>query len=298
MNDRSDAAVAPAAQRADSPPGLGPDKVDFLALLRVLWKYKYLIVLTTVLCGAVAVVLALVATPVFRAEVSITEVTNQGMGGGSSLVNQLGGLASIVGVNLGSGSGTSREAQGLLKSRYLAEEFVKRYELRPQIYRGAKQTPSLWFTVRQFRDGLLSVRDDKRSGLTIVSVSWTDPTVAARWANEYVALANEMLRARAISESKASIEYLNGQIAHTNVVDLQRVMYNLIENETKTLMLANVKAEYAFTVVDPAVAPEVRSSPRRTLMVLLGLTFGFLVGAVVAFSINTLRSQRAGATHV
>jgi uncharacterized protein involved in exopolysaccharide biosynthesis len=131
--------------------------------------------------------------------------------------------------------------------------------------------------------------------LTIVSVNWTDPVTAARWANDFVALANEMLRARAISQSQASITYLNEQIAHTNVVEIQRVMYNLIESETKTLMLANVKPEYAFAVVDPAVPPEVRASPQRTLLILLGLVFGAVMGAVVAFSHMSWLQHRARA---
>jgi len=270
----------------------GADSVDFMVLWRVAWAHKLLISLITVFCGLVALVLALTATETFRAEVAVTEVSNQGMGTAASLANQLGGLASIVGVNLGLNPASTRESQGLLKSRRLAEEFVKRYNLRPVLYRNAKSPPSLWFAVRQFREGLLAIRDDKRSGLTVVAVSWTDPVTAARWANDYVALANELLRTQAINQSNASIAYLNQQIAHTNVVELQRVMYNLIENETKTLMLANAKPEYAFTIIDPAVPPEVHASPHRALMVLSGLAFGGLVGILVAFVLENRRTRR------
>jgi len=131
---------------------------------------------------------------------------------------------------------------------------------------------------------VLSIREDKRSGLTIAAITWTNAAVAARWANEFVALANELLRTRAIDESKASIIYLNRQIEQTNVVERKRVMYNLIENEEKTLMVANAKAEYAFTVIDPAVAPEERFSPRRTLMVLIGTALGLFLGTLAAFA--------------
>ena len=71
--------------------------------------------------------------------------------------------------------------------------------------------------------------------------------------------------------------------------------YSLIENETKDLMLASVKPEYAFAVVDPAVPPEVRASPRRTLMVLLSIALGLVLGAVIAFARNALRQQRSQA---
>ncbi len=76
---------------------------------------------------------------------------------------------------------------------------------------------------------------------------------------------------------------------------MQRVMYSLIENETQTLMLANARAEYAFRVVDPAVAPEVRSSPNRTLIVLSGGVLGLFIGTVLAFAINLLRRVKTDA---
>jgi uncharacterized protein involved in exopolysaccharide biosynthesis len=93
-------------------------------------------------------------------------------------------------------------------------------------------------------------------------------------------------------ESKASITYLNDQIAHTSDIEIQRVMYNLIENETKTLMLANATPEYAFTVVDPGVPPELRSSPHRILMIGFGLLLGVFIGALVALARSAWGNNR------
>lgn len=270
-------------------------RFDFISMWRVGWANKYLIALVSLGCGLIAMILALVATPTYRAEAAIVQVSNRNLGGAASLANQFGGLANLVGVNLGAANG-NKESDGLLKSRMLCEEFVKRYNLRPVLFKNEKDPPSLWFAVRQFQLGVLTIRDDKRSGLTIVAVNWTDPAVAARWTNDFVALANELLRLRAIQESKASIAYLNDQIAHTSVVEIQRVMYSLIENQTKDLMLASVKPEYAFTVVDPAVPPEVRASPHRTLMVLGGIAIGMVLGAVIAFARNALRQHRGQTT--
>jgi uncharacterized protein involved in exopolysaccharide biosynthesis len=105
-------------------------------------------------------------------------------------------------------------------------------------------------------------------------VEWTDPGTAAEWANGLVTLANENLRERARSGAERNISYLNAQIKETSLVPLQQVMFNLIENEMKTVMLANAREEYAFTVVDHAVPPEIRSRPQRTLLVILGTMFG------------------------
>src|SRR5205823_3365385 len=118
----------------------------------------------------------------------------------------------------------------------------------PLLSRGAKKPPTLWVAVEKFRKTCLMITEDKLKGLTTVSIDWTDPATAASWANSFVALANEILRTRAIDDANRNIDYLNQQVAHTNVVELQQVMYKLIEQETKSLMLAKGRVEYAFTI--------------------------------------------------
>jgi len=125
--------------------------------------------------------------------------------------------------------------------------------------------------VERFRKSVVALIDDKIKGTTTITMDWRDPAVAARWANDFVGLANELLRGRAIDESTRNLEFLNQQLAQTNVVEIQQAIYRLIEGETKSLMLAHGRVEYAFTIVDPAVPPEVRVSPRRALMVISGL---------------------------
>jgi uncharacterized protein involved in exopolysaccharide biosynthesis len=244
-------------------------------------------------CAAVAVVVALTMTPIYRAEVVIAEVRDMEMSDATSLMSQLGGLSTLMGINLPIGSGAGREAKAILESRFLTQEFIKRNNLASQLPRESKEQPTLWLAVKYFRENVLSIAEDARKGKMTVAMEWPDPESAARWANMYVALANELIRARAIDDSRRNIEYLNKQLAVSNVVQVQELMYRLIEAETKTLMLANGRSEYAFTVVDPAVAPEMRVRPRRTLIALLGLAIGVLLGTAAAFLHSYICSERA-----
>jgi len=268
-------------------------EIDFAALVRVLWAYRLFVVLFTGLCGAIAVVIALVATPIYRAEVVVSEVRDDRLNAAvSQLTNQLGSLASLAGVRLAP-STTNVNARAVLESRRLAEEFTKRNDLAPKLLPDAMD-PTLWMAVQAFRARVIEINNDVLTGTIIVSISWPDPAVAAEWANGYIVLCNEVVRQRAIQDATRNIEYLNAQLGQTTVVELQRVIYNLIENETKALMVANVRDEYAFAVIDPAVPPEIRSSPRRTLMVIIGLGLGGLLGAMLAVAHNLWRSHRSG----
>lgn len=250
--------------------------IDIIAFLRMLWDRKLIIVVITGLFGFASVYHALTATHIYSAQTVITKVSENGLSSSASIASQLGGLANIAGISL-AGGGTSAESQAILESRHLVEEFVRKNDLISELSPDGGKQLTLWLAVQKFRDANLSVRENIAEGTIAVTVNWTDPEKAASWANQFVALANEQIRSRAQEEAAKNIDYLNKQIELTSVVEIQSVLYNLIESETKSLMLANAREEYAFTVVDPAVAPEFRSSPRRTLIVLTGGGLGFVI---------------------
>jgi uncharacterized protein involved in exopolysaccharide biosynthesis len=272
------------------------DEVDLAALWRVIWSRRLVVALVIFLCGSLATLYAILTKPVFRAEAVVTQVRDPSAAGGGAL-GQLSGLASLAGVNLGGNPASQRDALAILKSSRLDEEFISRNGLLAVLFPkpGARQT--LWFGVRKFREGVIQIREDSRQGVIIVAVDWNDPVVAARWANGFVALANETLRSRALQESATNIAYLKDQVAHTDVVELRRALSDLIENETKTQMLANGRKEYAFTVVDPAVPPELKIRPHRAVIVLFGLALGFLLGSGAVLILDRTKHRTAAARH-
>ncbi len=268
------------------------DEINVISLLEVAWRYRVFIALVALIAVLIGVYAALTTRPVYSAEVVVTEVENDNMGGAGSLAGRFGGLASLAGITL-AGNGPSREAQAVLNSRYLAQEFIRRNALAPQLTKKAK-TQSLWFAVQRFRDKVLKITQEKEKGTTSVAIKWDNPNAAARWANDYVALANEIVRTRALDDSSRNIRYLKEQIPKTDVVEIQRALYGLVENETKVNMLASTRKEYAFTVVDPAVAPEERVWPRRALIVVSGGFLGGVLGVLLALAHNMWRRHRNG----
>jgi uncharacterized protein involved in exopolysaccharide biosynthesis len=276
----------------DRAPGDYEDGLDLIALWRMGWDSKYFILLFSVSFGLAALSVALTATWVYRAEAVVAEVRDSNMSGAASLMNQLGGLASLTGINVSGSNDAGREAQAILQSRHLVELFIQREDLLPVLNKDSPKPLTLWKAVRGFRESVLKIREDRRTGLTTIAIEWRDPVVAANWVNKFVACANEVLRTRALNDASRNIEYLNKQIAKTNAVEVQRVMYNLIEQETKTLMLANARVEYAFTLVDPAVAPEVRIRPQRTFIVVTGTMIGTIIGFAVVYVRRGMKKSR------
>jgi uncharacterized protein involved in exopolysaccharide biosynthesis len=268
-------------------------ELSLATISRFLGRHRVLVGVAALL-GALAIGYRSFATPAyFRAETSVTEVRDKGMANVSSLASQLGGLASLAGVNIPSGGAAgNQEFAAVLESNRLTAEFIKRNDLIPVLLRESSKPPTMWRAVRYFRENVMTIRRDKLKGLTTIVMEWQDPKIAARWANDYVTLANEMLRNRAIDESSRNIAYLNQQMGKTDSADLRKVMYSIIENETKTLMVANGRIDYAFEVIDPAVPPELKAGPHRLLNTLFGLVIGFVLGSGIAFVVERLGNRR------
>jgi len=125
------------------------------------------------------------------------------------------------------------------------------------------------------------------SGTVSISFTFRDPELAAQWANDYVALANHEIRTRTIEESSQALEYLNERIESTSIVGLRETIFRLIETHLEKITLASARPEFAFRVIDRAVAPEERSHPKRKLIVamslLAGLAFATLATMVLEF---------------
>jgi uncharacterized protein involved in exopolysaccharide biosynthesis len=95
-----------------------------------------------------------------------------------------------------------------------------------------------------------------------------------------VAKANARLRAEAIREAEQNLRYLTRESERTESVEVRRSIYSLIEAQVNSAMLANVRPDYAFKVIDPAHPPDPKNkvAPQRALLAIAG----GLLGAILA----------------
>jgi len=219
--------------------------------------------------------------------------------GKGGIAGRLGGnLGALVGLaNIDLDSGTSKEqAIAILKSRRLTEQFIKDENLLPALYpdlwdgdkgqwKDPEEVPTLGAAFRKFDRSVRFVQEDAETGLIALEIIWSDREKAAQWANALVARVNQRTRELAQEEAERSLRYLNEQLTRTDLIELRQAMYGLIEQHVKNIMLAKVRDEYAFKVIDPAVVPEPGTyvSPRSTLLIGIALVFGVLLGIAWAF---------------
>lgn len=293
--------------------------VGFSEIWGVLWGKKWLISATTFLFAAMSVVLSLTLPNEYTAQALLSPSQELQGGGLESMVGQLGGIASLAGLNLDSQAvDKTTVAIEVMRSRKFIDFFITKYDLLvplmaskgweletgeliidEEIYNMAekkwvrevspplKPKPSSWEAYKVFSE-LLDVSLDKLTGLITVSVEHHSPLIAKQWVDLLVLEVNHVIKSQDVEESQKSIIYLNKQLEKIVSADMRTVFYQLIEEQTKTMMLAEVRDEYVFTTIDPAVIPEEKSGPIRPLICIVGMIFGWVLGVCFVLVHNFL----------
>ena len=277
----------------NSPPQAYDDEIDLWALWDTVWSGRWLIIAITSLFAVGGVIYALMAKPSVRVEVVLAPADKQML---PSALGQLGGLANLAGVNIGGGG--NQEPLAVLKSKGFMSDFISEQKLMPVLLRDINQkdgAPDVRDAVRVF-ERVRTVTEDKKTGLVTLTVRWSDPATAADWANLMVQRLNSRLRAQALAESQRNVDFLQKEIASTSVVSLQQSMGRVLEGEMQKLMLARGNEQFAFKVIDPAIPPKFRDSPKRTLIVIVSALLGGFLGLLAVFLRKAIRERRRPAS--
>jgi hypothetical protein len=184
----------------------------------------------------------------------------------------------------------------VLQSDALTERYIEQNNLLPVLYKkewdvatgrwkatDPLKMPTLWKANERFKKSIRKVVLEPHSGLVTLAITWTDPRIAAKWANDLVKLTNDYLRRKAIDEADRNIAYLTEQAAKTDVVGIKQAIYSLLQSEISKEMLARGTDEYAFKVLDPAIAPERPSFPMRTISVIVAFIASIAVAMLAVF---------------
>ena len=203
------------------------DEIDLWELWDTVWSGRWLIIAITALFAIGGVTYAMLAQEWWRADVVLAPADKKALPGA---LGQLGGLASLAGVNLGSGG--DQEPLAVLRSKGFAREFITEQELMPVLLKDVKSQDGKPLDIRdavRVFEAIRSVSDDKKTGLVTLGVRWKDPDTAAAWANALVKRLNERLRAQALAESQRNVDFLQKEMAATSVVSLQQSMGRVLE---------------------------------------------------------------------
>tara|TARA_R110001592_G_scaffold361084_1_gene670891 strand:+ start:513 stop:1475 length:963 start_codon:yes stop_codon:yes gene_type:complete len=283
------------------------DGIEFRELLVLLWAEKWLIMGVTFFAAIISLVFSMLMTDIYRAESTLAPAELEKSAG--TLASQLGGAASLLGVNLGAEVGDEVSiAIAILRSRKFVKRFIEEHELLiplfaekwnsrqriseidSDVYSESSEDwirkegkPSDQEAFAQFSNIVNIAGPARESGLVTIAIDWHNPKQASDWVNLMVTDINRDIKNRDVAEASSAIQYLQAQLQSTSLVEMQRALYQLIESQTRITMLADVREEYVFRIIDPAVIPELKVAPNIALNCVVGTLFGGFLSLIFVF---------------
>lgn len=294
------------------------DEIGIAELIMLWWRKKWLILGAAFLFAAVAAVITLMIPNHYRTRAVLAPAADATSQVPRSLAAQ---FSSLSGISLGGvGADATQVAMATLKSRSFLVSFVRRHGLEvpliaakgwdfesgtwildraiydretgkwlrePTVLRSAEPTDGELF--EKFADSL-EVDHDRATNLVTLRLTSLSPVAARDWASFLIRDLNAEMRAKAKSEAAASIAFLQQEVSQTSIATIRDVLNGLIEEQYKARVLAEVRPNFAFSVIDEPILPEIKIFPNRTLICIAATFFGAAFSAFVILLLRVFRT--------
>lgn len=281
------------------------DEIRLKDILRTFWNHRVMALMFIVITTGAVTAAAYLLPKKYEASTVVSPTSSSSSNTSGALGSLSNNLAALAGVPLSSDP-RKVEAIAVLQSEALAERYIRENNLLPILYAGKwdaahsrwkvtdpQKIPTVWKANQFLKQNVVKVVTDSKTGLVTLTVTWTDPVLAATWANGLVRMANDYERNATLVESERNIAYLTDQAGKTDVIGIKQAIYSLLESEFDKAMLAKGNEEYSFKILDPATVPERASYPPKLVWILASIFISLSISIFAAFLRVALASDQA-----
>lgn len=285
---------------------IAENDIDLMVLLKAIWSKKIMVLAITLLFTLIGLFRVLNMPDVYTSSaILLTEKEPQiGLSGSLSRLSGLSGLSSSSNNN-----NRVETTLKLLESKSFIYGFITKNGYVADIYAANGWLPSVnqitynndiydegkWLreksllkssmpTARELKSAFLKnnldFNFDSRSGFLSISITHYSPFYAQEVLSKLVEHINTKAREKAVKDSVKKIDYLRNAINGANDNSLKTVFNTMIVEEEKERMLATVKSDYIFSVIEPATIPDIKSGPNRMLILTAFIFAGILISLI------------------
>ena len=284
------------------------DEINLLEIIMSIWKSRLVIFITVIIFAFGSVFYSLSIPNIFTSSSTLSVAGNSGGSESNSGLNMIG---SITGINIG-GSGTSKSELIIttIQSRDFLRHLLTFENIKPtlaafksydrdnkkityneNIYDSSSKSFTkdisrlpTFQTIYNSYSKMLSINRSK-SGFIDISIKHQSPEFAYNFLSLIIKEIDTLSRSNDLNESKDSLNYLYNELASTQEIEIRNSINQLIISELRQQMLAEVKQNYLINPIDKPYMPELKSSPNRPKICILGTILGFFIGILISLII-------------
>lgn len=296
-------------------------EIDWKSFFLIILDHKIFISLFTLIVTLGIIVISLNTPNQYTASV-LLKLSEEQLQTGSSPISGASGLASLAGISLGGANNNTSYAAAVLNSKKFLGHIAnfpgvrenltvangydfktgkilyksKYYDAEKQKWlqtdvNGNPIIPSDLNVIDAIKSRM-NVYIDFDTNFITITFRHFSPTFAFEFINLLEGQLNAIERDKDMRDSARAISYLNKQLESTRQTGIQNAIYQLIESQLKTQMLANIDEHYLVSPIDPAVIPEKKSFPFRRNIAIVAFILSLLVSTIaVLLRHHYVRSQ-------
>ena len=258
------------------------DRAGPVEYARAVWSHKRLILGVVAVAVAVAIVVSLLITPVYEARAVIAPAARPSESAGSMGMSA---IASQFGISPPS-SPNAWEIMNLLRSDILKERTIRKHDLLPILLaersmRGKSEEQKMWAGIRRLREAL-SVAFNQRENSIRVAITFKDPRTAADLLMFTLSELTDHMSSEARRVAEANKKYLETEIERTADPFIRTKIYSMIAQQIEASLLAEVKENFGYKLLDPPRVPDRKKSPKRGLIVMISFVASLGLGIFIA----------------
>jgi len=289
------------------------DDIDLRELFYVLWEGKWIIVSLTAFASIIGVIFSLLLPNIYESKTILAPVNPSS--GISGALGSYSGIAGLAGISLPTGGDEGNSAKAIQKISSLSffEDHIlvnihlpdlmavkswnsktnslifddRIYDtnsntwIRDYSY-PQQQIPSAQESYDEFKRHY-SFSQDTQTGFITLKIKHQSPFIAKQWMELVVYEINNFYRQKDKLESEKAVSFLYEQMAKTNLSEIKQVLAQLVQEETKKLVLIESNQFYVFEYIDAPAVMERKSEPKRALICILSLLIGGMLSILYVF---------------
>lgn len=289
-------------------------EVSIKEIIISLWEKKLLIIFVSTLFATASIFISLQIPNKYTSSAIISINNDQSNKAMSSVMSQLDGLSGIAGISMGGAERKDNLILEKFKSRDFLEHIltfdgIKEKLMASESYDATSKTiiydeelfnskNNEWvrdipkfrnlipshieiYESKKFQDDL-QISYNKKNNFITISFNHFSPVFAHEFISLLINEMDSLTRNKELKESEDAILYLSDMLAKTNEKEIKVLIGRLIESKLKSQMLANVNESFIINIIDPAFVPEMKSQPRRSIIVIMSTIIGFMISSIYA----------------
>ncbi len=256
--------------------GLIDNIVDHLNVIRKRYKVIFLIIITSVSATAG---ISQYKPDIYKASAVIMPVMLQ------QNQNRLSAVDKQIGISMPTLSNIS-ELESLLNSNILMEKVVRNKDFYPiflnETYVENPGAEKIWKGIR-FLKNIYKVKLDHKKGIINLAVEYTNPKTTADVITCILAELTDYMSSEAKRVAETNRKYLESLITKNADPLIKQKVYSLVARQIEISMMAEVKENFAFKVLDPPRVPDIKIKPSIKKDVMFSFIISLFAGLLIAF---------------